>query len=355
MLHTWRGILSEHGQRLGHTKDATNITLGEGGTPLIPLTTISQELSCDIYGKFEGMNPTGSFKDRGMAVAVSRAVQRGASTVLCASTGNTSASAAAYAAAANIKCVVLLPSNNIAPGKLAQSMVHGADLVSVDDNFDACLRIAQELHENHPVALVNSVNPDRIDGQRTAAWEIVAALGDAPDIHCLPVGNAGNITAYWAGYTADLECGNATKTPAMWGVQAQGAAPFVAGGPVQKPETIATAIRIGKPASWEGAQTAAWDSGGEIWSVSDAEILLAQRKVAETSGIFAEPASVAPIAGLIKKHQFGQLPEGLRIVVTFTGHGLKDIHWASHDLTGPTGQIHTVEPTSSAVLTALGM
>jgi threonine synthase len=300
------------------------VTLGEGATPLLPAPTLSARTGCDVYLKVEGANPTGSFKDRGMTVAVSLAAARGATAVICASTGNTSASAAAYAARAGLSCAVLVPRGKIALGKLAQALVHGARLLQVDGNFDDCLELARKLAADYPVALVNSVNPDRLQGQKTAAFEIVDALGDAPDIHCLPVGNAGNITAYWMGYQEYFSVGLATRKPRMFGFQASGAAPIVNGKVVPEPSTIATAIRIGNPASWTKALDARDASGGLIEAVTDRDILRAYRLLSTQEGVFVEPASAASVAGLRKAVDEGLVEAGERVVCTVTGHGLKD-------------------------------
>jgi threonine synthase len=304
------------------------ITLGEGATPLIPAPVLSERTGCQVYLKVEGANPTGSFKDRGMTVAVSVAVSRGAQAVICASTGNTSASAAAYAARAGLACAVLVPRGKIALGKLAQALIHGAKLLQVDGNFDDCLEMARKLAANYPVALVNSLNPDRLQGQKTAAFEIVEALGDAPDAHCLPVGNAGNISAYWMGYREYAKAGRATRTPRMLGFQASGAAPIVRGEPVLAPATIATAIRIGNPASWRLAEEARDESGGLIDSVTDRQILSAYRLLAAKEAVFGELASAAGVAGLLQAREKGQLDAGSRVVCTITGNGLKDPDWA---------------------------
>ena len=335
MAHQWRGVIAEYADRLpAHVQDRI-ITLGEGGTPLVPSPTLSQRTGAEVFIKVEGMNPTGSFKDRGMTAAMSAAAGRGAQAVVCASTGNTSASAAAYATRAGMVCGVLVPDGKIAMGKLSQAIAHGATLLQVDGNFDDCLIAARKLAEAYPVELVNSVNPDRIEGQKTAAFEIVDALGDAPDIHVLPVGNAGNITAYWRGYReyAGLDAGVAhtalaTHTPIMWGFQAAGAAPIVLGHPVDQPETIATAIRIGNPASWLQAEAARDSSGGLIEAVTDEQILAAHRVLSAEVGIFVEPASASGVAGLLMLSDAGRVPAGARIVITVTGHGLKDPQWA---------------------------
>ena len=338
MAHQWQGVIREYADRLPMLDGAPVVTLLEGGTPLIPAETLSQRVGARVFVKYEGLNPTGSFKDRGMTTAISMAAKHGAKAVICASTGNTSASAAAYATKAGMACAVLVPEGKIAMGKLSQAVAHGATLLQVDGNFDDCLTVARKLAESYPVELVNSVNPARIEGQKTASFEIIDALGDAPDIHCLPVGNAGNITAYWQGYVEASEptagAGGvvqppvATRRPAMWGFQAAGAAPIVLGHPVDEPDTIATAIRIGNPASWQQAVQARDSSGGVIDAVTDAEILDAHRLLSATEGIFVEPASAASVAGLLKQHAAGAVPEGAVIVCTVTGHGLKDPGWA---------------------------
>jgi threonine synthase len=300
------------------------VTLGEGGTPLLPAPVLSELTGCRVYLKVEGVNPTGSFKDRGMTVAVTLAAARGAHTVICASTGNTSASAAAYAARAGLACAVLVPKGNVALGKLAQALAHGARLLQVDGNFDDCLELVRKLAADYPVALVNSVNTERLQGQKTASFEVVDALGDAPDVHCLPVGNAGNISAYWLGYREYLAAGRAAKTPRMLGFQAAGAAPIVLGHPVPEPVTVATAIRVGNPASWQLAEEARAESGGLIGSVTDDQILAAYRLLAQREGIFGEPASAAGVAGLLAARADGQVAPGATVVCTITGHGLKD-------------------------------
>lgn len=312
---TWRGVIEEHRDHLPVSDATPVVTLLEGGTPLIPAPHIGNIVGRDVYLKFEGMNPTGSFKDRGMTLAVSKAIEAGASAVACASTGNTSASAAAYAARAGIGCIVVLPAGKIAAGKLAQAVAHGATIIPIDGNFDDALRIVRDLTDELDVALVNSVNPYRIEAQKTAAFEVIADLGAAPAVHALPVGNAGNITAYWKGYT---EVGT---RPEMWGFQAAGAAPIVFGEVFDEPETVATAIRIGNPASWDGAVAARDESGGRIEAVTDDEILAAYHLLSEKVGVFCEPASAAGIAGILKYKD--DLPDG-PIVCTVTGHGLKD-------------------------------
>ncbi|MFI6761471.1 threonine synthase [Micromonospora sp. NPDC050417] len=324
----WRGLIETYRDRLPVTDATPVVTLHEGNTPLLPAPVLSARTGCDVYLKVEGANPTGSFKDRGMTVAVSRAVEAGNKAIICASTGNTSASAAAYAARGGLSCAVLVPQGKIALGKLAQALVHGAKLLQVEGNFDDCLALASKLSQDYPVALVNSVNPDRVHGQKTAAFEIVEALGDAPDIHCLPVGNAGNITAYWLGYREDVAAGNATRHPKMYGFQAAGAAPIVHGEAVREPSTIATAIRIGNPASWTGALDARDASGGLIAAVTDREILSAYRLLAREVGAFVELGSAASVAGLLQQAEAGRVPAGSTIVCTVTGHGLKDPEWA---------------------------
>jgi threonine synthase len=320
----WRGVIAEYAASLPVPADVPVITLGEGGTPLLPAPVLSELTGCSVYLKVEGVNPTGSFKDRGMTVAVTLAAARGARTVICASTGNTSASAAAYAARAGLGCAVLVPRGSIALGKLGQALAHGARLLQVDGNFDDCLELVRKIAAEHPVALVNSVNPDRLQGQKTASFEVVDVLGDAPDVHCLPVGNAGNISAYWLGYTEYLADGKATKTPRMLGYQAAGAAPIVAGHPVPNPVTVASAIRIGNPASWHLAEEARAESGGLIGSVTDDQILDAYRLLAQREGVFGEPASAAGVAGLLQASEAGQVAPGSVVVCTITGHGLKD-------------------------------
>ncbi|ROO62270.1 threonine synthase [Micromonospora sp. Llam0] len=332
----WRGLIEAYRDRLPVTDATPVITLYEGNTPLLPAPVLSARVGADVYLKVEGANPTGSFKDRGMTMAVSKAVEEGNKAIICASTGNTSASAAAYAARAGLTCAVLVPQGKIALGKLAQALVHGARLLQVDGNFDDCLSMAAKLAQDYPVALVNSVNIFRLHGQKTAAFEIVAGLGDAPDIHCLPVGNAGNISAYWMGYLEDVEAGNATRAPKMYGFQASGAAPIVAGEVVRQPSTIATAIRIGNPASWTKALDARDASGGLIDAVTDRDILAAYRLLAREVGVFVELASAASVAGLLQAAAAGKVPAGATVVCTVTGHGLKDPEWAISTAPAPT-------------------
>ena len=325
-----RGVIARYKAYLPVTDATPVISLNEGSTPLIHSPKLSERTGAEVYLKFEGLNPTGSFKDRGMTVALSKAVERGASTVICASTGNTSAAAAAYAARASIRCAVILPAGKIAAGKLVQAFAYGAKVVAIRGNFDDALRIVREFGGVDGVAIVNSINPDRIEGQKTASFEIIEELGDAPDIHILPVGNAGNITAYWKGYREFQSAGRSTRLPRMVGFQAEGAAPIYLGHPVD-PHTVATAIRIGNPASWEGANNAVKESGGCIDIVTDQQILDAQQWLASNEGIFVEPASAASVAGLMKclsSERCTSCPLPLRaggkVVLTVTGHGLTD-------------------------------
>jgi threonine synthase len=335
-MHTERttsklGVIERYREYLPVTESTPIISLGEGSTPLVFCTRLSERSGRAVFVKNEGVNPTGSFKDRGMTVAVSKAMERGAKALICASTGNTSASAAAYAARAGISCAVVLPVGKIATGKLLQAFACGAKIVALEGNFDDALRIVRELGEQRELAVVNSINPDRIAGQKTAAFEFVDVLSDAPDFHLLPVGNAGNITAYWAGYRECHARGRATKLPAMIGFQAAGAAPIFYNRVVARPETVASAIRIGNPASWKHARAAIIESRGAIDVVSDEELLAAQTWLAQNEGIFVEPASAASVAGLFKccdskeaAYSFQKIPEESRIVCTVTGHGLKD-------------------------------
>ena len=351
MTPRWRGVIDEYRAFLPVGPDTPVVTLLEGGTPLLSAPRLGERVGGRVFLKVEGANPTGSFKDRGMTVAISMAAGSGAKVVICASTGNTSASAAAYAARAGITCAVLVPRGKIAIGKLAQALVHGARLLQVDGSFDDCLELARKLAAEYPVALVNSVNPDRLQGQKTAAFEIVDALGDAPDIHCLPVGNAGNITAYWMGYTEYQRAGLASRSPRMFGFQASGAAPIVTGQPVLQPQTIATAIRIGNPASWLLAEAARDESGGLIDSVTDREILAAYRLLATREAVFGELASAASVAGLLRVSASGQIPAGSRVVCTITGNGLKDPDWALSGAPSPA----TIAADVGAAATALGL
>ena len=351
MAIQWRGVIEEYRDRLPVDDDTPVITLGEGGTPLVPARHLSQLTGCRVLVKVEGMNPTASFKDRGMTMAISRAAQLGAKAVICASTGNTSASAAAYATAAGMTCGVLVPDGKIAMGKLSQAIAHGATLLQVDGNFDDCLTLARKLAEAYPIELVNSVNPFRIQGQKTAAFEVVDVLGDAPDVHCLPVGNAGNITAYWKGYGEYAADGTTTRRPRMLGFQAAGAAPIVTGVRVPAPQTIATAIRIGNPASWQQALAARDESGGAIASVTDRQILSAYRLLATKEGVFVEPASAASVAGLLQAHAAGLVHPGEKVVCTVTGNGLKDPDWAISGAPKPV----TVANSAEAAAVALGL
>ena len=355
MAHVWQGVLREYADRLGVTETSTVVTLGEGGTPLIPAASLSAMTGAKVFVKFEGMNPTGSFKDRGMTVALSRAVEHGAQAVICASTGNTSASAAAYAAHAGITAAVLVPEGKIAMGKLSQAVIHGGRLIQVRGNFDDCLEIARELAEGYPVHLVNSVNPDRIDGQKTAAYEIVSQLGDAPDFHFIPVGNAGNYTAYTRGYREEAERGVSTRVPRMFGFQAEGSAPLVRGEIVKNPETIASAIRIGNPASWELALEARDATDGWFGAIDDERILIAQKLLADTVGVFVEPASAISVAGLLDRAEAGVVPAGATVVLTVTGHGLKDPQWALRNADGTEVQPVVVDASTSEVASLLDL
>jgi len=319
------GVLRRYRHLLPVTDDTPLITLGEGDTPLVRSVRLETDAGCAaLYFKLESCNPSGSFKDRGMVVAVAKAVERGDRAVLCASTGNTSASAAAYAARCGLQSYVVVPHGRVAAGKLAQTVAHGARIIAVEGSFDDALRLAREVAGRHKIALVNSVNPDRIEGQKTAAFEIVDALGDAPHVLCLPVGNAGNITAYWRGFVEYYQRESAGWKPRMWGFQAAGAAPLVAGRPVADPQTVASAIRIGNPASWQGAIAARDESDGAIAAVTDEEILSAYRRLAQEEGIFCEPASAAGVAGLLKRAREGADLSDATVVCVITGSGLKD-------------------------------
>ena len=353
--HQWQGVVEEYRSLLDISADTPAVTLGEGGTPLIKAEKLSARTGAQVWVKYEGLNPTASFKDRGMTMAITKAAANGAKAVICASTGNTSASAAAYATKAGLTCAVLVPSGKIAPGKMSQAIAHGATLLEVDGNFDDCLTLCRKLSESYPVHLVNSVNPDRIEGQKTAAFEIVDVLGDAPDIHALPVGNAGNITAYWKGYNEYRENGISKRLPQMWGFQAAGAAPLVLGHPVDEPDTVATAIRIGNPASWTQAETARDDSGGLIDSVTDDEILAAHKILSGEEGIFVEPGSAASVAGLLKMADAGRIPADATIAVTVTGHGLKDPSWALHTADGSDIETKRVSVDAVSAARALGL
>ena len=319
----WQGLIEEFKELLPVTDQTPKVTLLEGNTPLIKLHNLSKELGIELYGKVEGANPTGSFKDRGMVFAVAKAIEDGSECVICASTGNTSAAAAAYAARAGIKSIVVIPKGKVALGKLAQASMYGAKIIQIDGNFDDALQIVRKISETSPVALVNSVNPYRIEGQKTAAFEIVDALGSSPDYLCIPVGNAGNITAYWKGFKEYHEV-KQSGLPKMFGFEAEGSAAIVQGAPIANPETIATAIRIGNPASWESAEAARDESGGIIDSVTDEEILNAYQLIANREGIFVEPGSAASLAGVIKSVKEGKITAGSKVVTVFTGNGLKD-------------------------------
>ncbi len=325
----WKGVIREYYEFLPVSSKTPIITLLEGNTPLIPAPQIAKRVSpyAQVFLKFEGANPTGSFKDRGMTMAVSKAVEDGAKVVMCASTGNTSASAAAYAGRAGIKCVVVIPAGNIAYGKLSQALIHGAQVLPIDGNFDQALKLVREITQEYPITLVNSINPYRIEGQKTGAIEICCQLGKVPDFHAMPVGNAGNITAYWKGYKEYKQRGYIKRLPKILGFQASGSAPIVIGRPVKNPKTIATAIKIGNPASWKGAEQARDESGGVIEKVTDKEILYAYQLMAREVGVFAEPASAASVAGILKKAKegyFSKIKRRFTIVCVLTGHGLKD-------------------------------
>ncbi|WP_150308435.1 threonine synthase [Planctomonas psychrotolerans] len=355
MAHQWRGVLREYADRLNISDATPIVTLGEGGTPLIPAPALSARTGAKVWVKYEGMNPTGSFKDRGMTMAISKAVEHGAKAVICASTGNTSASAAAYATHAGITAAVLVPEGKIAMGKLSQAIAHNAELLQVQGNFDDCLDIARDLAENYPVHLVNSVNPDRIEGQKTGAFEVVEVLGDAPDFHFIPVGNAGNYTAYTRGYTEDLAAGNSTRLPRMFGFQAAGSAPIVNGEIVRNPDTIASAIRIGNPASWKFAIEARQSTDGYFGAIPDAQILEAHRILSAEVGIFVEPASAISVAGLLERSDAGAIPAGATVVLTVTGHGLKDPQWALRAADGSEVAPKIVPVDTAEVASVLGL
>jgi threonine synthase len=343
----WPGVIEAYRPFLPVGPDSPVVTLLEGGTPLVPAPRLSERVGARVFLKVEGANPTGSFKDRGMTVAISKAVEEGAKAVVCGSTGNTSASAAAYAARAGLTCAVLIPDGYIALGKLAQALIHGARVLQLRANFDACLDLVRQLGASAPVTIVNSINPYRIEGQKTGAFEVVDVLGDAPDYHCIPVGNAGNITAYWRGYREYQDAGRVSRLPKMLGFQAEGSAPIVKGHPIDAPETVATAIRIGRPASWYGATAAASESGGGIHAVSDEEILEAYRYLALSESVFCEPASAASVAGLLKVG----VDEGSTVVCVLTGHGLKDPDIAIGQIAVPT----SVDADVRAIRAELGL
>jgi threonine synthase len=354
MLSTrYTGLIDKYRDFLPIHDDTRIISLAEGNTPLIRLHNIpkSLEKEVNIYVKYEGLNPTGSFKDRGMTMAITKAVEAGSLATVCASTGNTSASAAAYSARAGITAFVLIPEGKIALGKLAQAMMHGAVVIQIEGNFDDGMRLVKEVAAHAPITIVNSINPYRLQGQKTAAFEIIEALGREPDYHCLPVGNAGNISAYWMGYTEFAQIGFVNKRPIMCGYQASGAAPFLRGHPVEYPETVATAIRIGNPQSWDKAVNAQQESGGWFDELTDAEILAAQKLLAEQEGIFCEPASAISLAGAMRDIKTGKILEGSILTCTLTGHGLKDPDTAIKQSTGSMLKVKaTLEEVKSAIL-----
>jgi threonine synthase len=347
----YMGLLQTYKSYLPVNDRTPLLTLQEGNTPLIRAEKLSDELDLDIYFKYEGLNPTGSFKDRGMVMAVAKAMEDGSRTIMCASTGNTSAAAAAYAARGDLNCIVLIPNNNIALGKLAQAIIYGAKVIAIEGNFDRALEIVREITAKHPITLVNSVNPYRIEGQKTAAFEVSDQLGKAPDYLAIPVGNAGNITAYWKGFKEYHAEGKISSLPKMIGFEAEGAMAIVKGEPIRDPETVATAIRIGNPASWEGAVNAAKESGGQVNYVTDEQILHAYRTIAAKEGIFAEPASAASIAGVMKLKQEGYFSGGESVVCVLTGHGLKDPNIAIKSVSG--GDPMVVEDSEQAVMEAI--
>jgi threonine synthase len=348
----WRGLIRAYSAYLPVTEQTPIVTLHEGNTPLIPVPVIAREIGrqVEVFVKFDGLNPTGSFKDRGMTMAVSKAKEAGAKAVICASTGNTSASAAAYARRGDMNAFVVIPDGYVAQGKLAQTLLYGAEVLAINGNFDQALKIVRELVNHYPVTLVNSVNPFRLEGQKTGAFEVVDALGDAPDLFCIPVGNAGNISAYWMGFCEYHQTGRCDRLPRMMGFQAAGSAPFLAGHPIERPETIATAIRIGNPASWDKAVAATEASQGAFHAVTDAEILVAYRLLAAAEGIFCEPASASSVAGLLKIKD--QVPDGATVVCVLTGNGLKDPDTAINH--GNNQIRHGIAPDVSAVAQAMG-
>ncbi|WP_339222535.1 threonine synthase [Paenibacillus sp. FSL W7-1332] len=346
----YEGLFQTYREYLPVNERTPLLTLKEGNTPLIKAVNLSEELGIDLHFKFEGLNPTGSFKDRGMVMAVAKAMEEGSRTIMCASTGNTSAAAAAYAARGGLNCIVIIPNNNIALGKLAQAMIYGAKVIAIEGNFDRALEIVREITAKHPIALVNSVNPYRIEGQKTAAFEVVDQLGKAPDVLAIPVGNAGNISAYWKGFKEYHAAGKSSSLPRMLGFEAEGAMAIVKGEPIANPETVATAIRIGNPASWKTAVEAAEESGGQINYVTDEEILEAYRKIASREGIFAEPGSAASIAGVYKMKREGYFKGGESVVCVLTGHGLKDPNIA---ISTVNAEPLVVSDTESAVMDAI--
>ena len=344
------GLVARYGAFLPVGPGTPIVSLGEGSTPLVRSERLSRECDAEVWLKYEGLNPTGSFKDRGMTLAISKALEEGSTAVVCASTGNTSASAAAYAARAGMTCFVLIPQGHVARGKLAQAAVHGARVLEIDDNFDRALELVSEVAREHAVTVVNSVNPFRIEGQKTGAFEIVEALGEAPALHLMPVGNAGNITAYWRGYREARDAGWSTSLPRMFGFQAEGAAPIVRGEKVDEPQTVATAIRIGNPASWGGALDAARSSDGAIEAIGDDEIIAAHRELAQ-EGLFVELASAAGVAGLKRMAAAGNVPRGATIACVLTGHGLKDPEWAIDSSPAPT----KVAPDAKSLVEAMNL
>jgi threonine synthase len=347
------GVLTRYRERLPVTPKTPIFTLGEGDTPLVRCGNLEKIIGVgELYLKLEGCNPTGSFKDRGMVVAVAKAVESGSKMLMCASTGNTSASAAAYAAYLGLGCIIIIPAGHIALGKLAQAIIYGAKIISLKGNFDQALSMVRDITSKHPISLVNSVNPDRIEGQKTASFEVIDQLGEPPDFLCIPVGNAGNITAYWKGFKEYYDLGKAKQKPKMMGFQAEGAAPIVRGYPIENPETIASAIRIGNPASWQKAVAARDESGGKIDMVSDDEILAAYKLIASKEGIFGEPASAASVAGLIKMSKQGTKLSDKRVVCVITGNGLKDVDIALKDVSSSFTEVPAEE---KAVLKALGL
>lgn len=347
----YMGLLQTYKSYLPVNDKTPLLTLQEGNTPLVRAEKLSEELDLDIYFKYEGLNPTGSFKDRGMVMAVAKAMEEGSRTIMCASTGNTSAAAAAYAARGDLNCIVLIPNNNIALGKLAQAIIYGAKVIAIEGNFDRALEIVREITAKHPITLVNSVNPYRIEGQKTAAFEVCGQLGKAPDYLAIPVGNAGNITAYWKGFKEFKAAGKSASLPKMIGFEAEGAMAIVKGVPIKNPETVATAIRIGNPASWDSAVNAANESGGQINFVTDEQILHAYLTIAAKEGIFAEPASAASIAGVMKLKQEGYFSGGESVVCVLTGHGLKDPNIAIKSVAG--GEPLVVQDSERAVMEAI--
>ncbi|MFK7694238.1 threonine synthase [Paenibacillus sp. HJGM_3] len=346
----YMGLLHKYKDFLPVNEQTPLITLHEGNTPLVRAEKLSDELGLDLYFKYEGLNPTGSFKDRGMVMAVAKAMEEGSRTIMCASTGNTSAAAAAYAARGNLNCIVLIPNNNIALGKLAQAIIYGAKVIAIEGNFDRALEIVRDITDKHPITLVNSVNPYRLEGQKTAAFEVVEQLGGAPDYLAIPVGNAGNISAYWKGFKEFYAAGRSGTLPKMIGFEAEGAAAIVQGAPIANPETVATAIRIGNPASWDLAVNAAKESEGQINFVTDDEILHAYRAIASKEGIFAEPGSAASIAGVMKLKREGYFRGGEKVVCVLTGHGLKDPNIAIKSVGG---DLLVVQDNEAAVMEAI--